>query len=251
MKKYCKFSKKIKMVNYGIIGISVLSKESINTSLMTIDKTNQKLLALLFKYLQGMVSGKLGYCSTLSFFKSKNTSLMIFGQTIFHISWPLGGNVPKIILSHTINIFLNIIFLELSLVCFIHDTFLLPTFCTEPVSLFQLSAFWLKGRKRNKGHTMHAYCIWSSSVILNTKRFRSRNRFFSVLQKMSSQVYKDFLGCKMLNLSLIIYTVGRLLLLSQNHLLHANWPLWCGQGLICLSRLCLPSQLTDFFSSWV
>ncbi len=51
----------------------------------------------------------------------------------------------------------------------------------------------------------------------------------------------------MLNLSLIIYTVGRLLLLPQNHLLHANWPLWCSLGLICLFRLCLHSQLTDFF----
>ncbi len=51
----------------------------------------------------------------------------------------------------------------------------------------------------------------------------------------------------MLNLSLIIYTVGRLLLLPQNHLLHANWPMWCSLGLICLSRLCLPSQLTDYF----
>lgn len=145
------------MVNYAIIGISVLSKESINTSLMTIDKTNQKLLALLFKYLQGMVSGKLGYCSTLSFFKSKNTSLMIFGQTIFHISWPLGGNVPKIILSHTINIFLNIIIFRIIISLFYPWHILATNFLHRTCFIVSAECF-LNERKKKKQRTYNA-CI--------------------------------------------------------------------------------------------
>lgn len=142
------------------------SKESIKTSLMTIGKTNKEAISIFFIYFQ--TSGHGQWNIGLSFdSKSKNTSLMIFGQTIFHISWPLDGNVPKIIWWHSIIILLNILFLGLSLVCFIHDTFLLPTFCTEPISL---SAFWKKKQETNNACILYLKQQW--------------NRFFhNILQK--------------------------------------------------------------------